>query len=145
MALLLDACALIAYLRDEPGADQVEAILIQCPEQTSIHAINLAEVYYGALVRDGETKANEMLGEVVQLGIKIREDVPDVVWRAAAECKWGIYKETKQPGSKQQPGSFADCFCAAYARSSGLEVVTSDHGEFDFLVRENFCRTRFIR
>ncbi len=145
MPLLLDACALIAYLRDEPGAERVEAILLAGSDPVWIHSINLAEVYYGALVRDGENPAKQMLTEVAQLGIVIREDVTEPVWKGAAECKWIIKEETRRPESQQKDGSFADCFCAAYAKFNNAEVVTTDHGEFDFLTRVNFCRAQFIR
>ncbi|MCL2643733.1 MAG: hypothetical protein FWD52_09580 [Candidatus Bathyarchaeota archaeon] len=46
----MDACALIAFLRDELGADVVTAIL-KCAKQGKaeicMNSINLLEVYYG--------------------------------------------------------------------------------------------------
>lgn len=50
MTVILDACALIAFLRDEAGADIVEAALIH--ESCVIHAINMCEVYKDCLARN---------------------------------------------------------------------------------------------
>jgi hypothetical protein len=44
--IVLDACALIAYLRGEPGSDVIEALLLDPDVPSLIHAINLCEVYY---------------------------------------------------------------------------------------------------
>jgi uncharacterized protein len=47
---LLDACAIIAYLSDEDGADKVEELLWQSNQETGklfMHELNLLEVYYG--------------------------------------------------------------------------------------------------
>ena len=45
MSTVIDAYALIAFLRDEPGADVVENVL-SAPEKCYAHALNLCEVYY---------------------------------------------------------------------------------------------------
>ena len=37
---------MIAYLNDEPGAEVVEATLIEPANQCLAHAINLCEVFY---------------------------------------------------------------------------------------------------
>ena len=46
MNRVLDACAMIAFLRGEPGADVVRAILHNPSDACYAHAINLCEVYY---------------------------------------------------------------------------------------------------
>ncbi len=46
MIYVLDACAMIAYLNDEPGADVVEAAMIDPMNQCYAHAVNLCEVFY---------------------------------------------------------------------------------------------------
>jgi PIN domain nuclease of toxin-antitoxin system len=45
MNAVIDACALIAFLRDEPGADAVRNILTGS-RTCYVHALNLCEVYY---------------------------------------------------------------------------------------------------
>ena len=49
MTFVFDACSLIAYLRDEEGADAVEALLLDRYNICLMHAVNLCEVYYDFL------------------------------------------------------------------------------------------------
>lgn len=44
---------MIAYLRGETGADEVESRLEDESEPCMVHAINLCEVYYKAVKRSG--------------------------------------------------------------------------------------------
>ncbi len=50
MSVCLDAFALLAWLKDEPGADLVEGFLNQADSETDfdcfVSLINLGEVYY---------------------------------------------------------------------------------------------------
>lgn len=46
MNIILDACAVIAFLRDEAGADVVRETLLNEDNTCMIHLINLCEVYY---------------------------------------------------------------------------------------------------
>jgi PIN domain nuclease of toxin-antitoxin system len=51
---VLDACAMIAFLNDEEGAQKVEQLLSQgdrTPNTLFIHEINLLEIYYGVYSR----------------------------------------------------------------------------------------------
>lgn len=57
MIFVLDACAMIAWLRDEPGADVVDGYVRNVNAQGLAHAINLCEVYYDARRNAGETHA----------------------------------------------------------------------------------------
>lgn len=43
-SIVLDACAIIAYLRDEPGASEVADVLLNPEYQCFAHSINLCEV-----------------------------------------------------------------------------------------------------
>ncbi|AVX21771.1 hypothetical protein SAMN02745885_01888 [Carboxydocella sporoproducens DSM 16521] len=45
MAVVFDACAIIAWLRDEPGADMISEI-IKNEDCCYLHAINAYEVYH---------------------------------------------------------------------------------------------------
>ena len=45
MTFATDACALIAYLRKEPGAEVVPAVLTDASNTCLIHAVNLCEVF----------------------------------------------------------------------------------------------------
>ncbi len=44
MTCVLDACAVIAFLRGEEGADAVTSLLLN--EDCMAHAVNLCEIYY---------------------------------------------------------------------------------------------------
>ena len=50
MTFVLDACAIIAYLRDEEGADVVESALLG-DNACVAHAVNVCEVCTGALTQ----------------------------------------------------------------------------------------------
>jgi PIN domain nuclease of toxin-antitoxin system len=52
---VFDACAMIAYLRGEPGTDVVREILHDPANHCFAHAINLCEVYYD-FVRTADIK-----------------------------------------------------------------------------------------
>ena len=61
---ILDACAVIALLRDEKGADTVEKVLIRAESGSAkvyMNIINIMEVYYDFYRSDGESFANEQL------------------------------------------------------------------------------------
>ena len=55
MTFVLDACAIIAYLRDEEGADVVESVLLG-NNACVAHAVNVCEVYYDCLRRGGNAE-----------------------------------------------------------------------------------------
>lgn len=46
MIYVLDACAMIAFLRAEQGGDLVQAILRNPENECFAHAVNLVEVHY---------------------------------------------------------------------------------------------------
>lgn len=59
MANVLDACAMIAYLRDEPGADRVEALLLDKNNLCVAHAVNVCEVFYDFIRAEGNWGASQ--------------------------------------------------------------------------------------
>jgi uncharacterized protein with PIN domain len=54
--LVLDACALTAFLNDEPGAEVVAAILEEAPS-VEMSAVNLIEIAYDAIRTSGDPQA----------------------------------------------------------------------------------------
>ena len=69
--VVLDACALIAFLNDEPGADVV-ASLFESTASVEISVINLLEIAYDAVRRSGDSQsAHEILNAAGQLPLKI--------------------------------------------------------------------------
>ena len=53
----VDACALIAYLRQEPGAEVLQALIEHSTICLLMHIGNLGEVYYDFFRDDGLTAA----------------------------------------------------------------------------------------
>ena len=133
MAAVLDACAMIAYLRGEPGADVVASILSNPANVCYAHAVNLAEVYYYFLNMADQTRAENAIRDLATDYVHFRDDMDPTFWKSVASLKaaHGI--------------ALGDCFCLALAQRIGGEIVTSDHGEFDPLVSLGLCPINFIR
>lgn len=131
--LVLDACALIAFLNDEPGAEVVAAILEEVPS-VEISAVNLVEIAYDAIPETGDLHAGaELLETVRQLPIKIH---------------WQINEETFQQAARFKAScriSLADAFALALAHTLDAPVATSDHHEFDPLETNGTARFIWIR
>jgi predicted nucleic acid-binding protein len=131
--IVLDACALIAFLNDEPGADLVDEILRQAPA-VHISAINLLEVAYDAIRTTGEDKAaNEIIDAVGQLPIDIRWHIDRRVIAIAARYK-----------SKYRI-SLADSIALGHAEHQNAPLATSDHHEFEPLEAAGIARILWIR
>lgn len=130
---VMDACALIAYLKQEPGGSEVERLLDDPDRECYVHAVNLCEVYYQIMRSSDEKTAQLSLDLIRAAGLIILEDMDEVFWKAVAQIK------------ARGKISLADCFCLCLAIRLGGRVVTSDHGEFDPLVPLELCPILFIR
>jgi predicted nucleic acid-binding protein len=118
LTYLLDACALLAYIKKEPeGGFMVKELLnrARTGEITiCMSIINLTEVYYG-LIRDmGAGMAKKIMRDVEGLPIHIIETVTRAVHREAARFK-AVYSM-----------SLADVFLCATAQSLSAIMVTKD-------------------
>jgi predicted nucleic acid-binding protein len=129
----LDACAMIAYLKGEPGALVVAGLLGDPKNRCFAHAINMCEVYYGILRATDESTARAALSTLHSDRVIVRRDMNQQFWRRV-----GNYKARGRI-------SIPDCFCIVLAQQLGGEVVTSDHHEFDPLVPLGIVPIRFIR
>ncbi len=134
MNYVLDAGAMIAYLRAEPGAPVVAGLLLDPSALCFAHALNLCEVYYDFRRAEGEHVAQAALTTLTSLRIASREDMDATFWQDAGRVK-----------ADHRHGSIADCFAIALTRRLNGEVVTTDHREFDPLVPLGLCPIRFIR
>ena len=65
---VLDASAMVAFLRDEPGAEVVEASSPVEPPACIAHAVNLCEVFYNFLEASGEDAARVAIDDFVACG-----------------------------------------------------------------------------
>jgi PIN domain nuclease of toxin-antitoxin system len=130
---VLDAGPLIALLNGEAGADVVEDVLTEPGSTCYIHCYNLCEIYYQYFRRGGQATADEVVSDLLDLGICLRDDSDISFWKSAGSIK------------AQNAMSLPDAFCLSLGIRLGATVVTTDHGEFDPIVPLGLCPIRFIR
>jgi PIN domain nuclease of toxin-antitoxin system len=130
----LDASAIIAYLRGEPGADIVSAILSDPTHVCVAHALNLCEVYYDFYRGSGEAAAEEAMHDILSVGVQLRSDLSIDFWQTAGAIKATVRRI-----------SLADRFAVTLAQAVGGTLLTSDHHEFDPLAKQGVCAFAFIR
>ncbi len=132
MKHILDACAMIAFLRLEPG-ERVVAEMLKDKGSCYAHSMNLIEVYYDFIRKHSEPTARQALADLAAAG---------VIEKRTMNRKF-IYRvgQLKARGRISLP----DCFCISLAQDLGGEVITSDHHEFDPLVPLNIVPITFIR
>lgn len=107
---VLDASAVLALLRDEPGANKV----IPHIGRAAISAVNLQEVIKELLLSGiDETLIREMLDE---LRLDIRAHDVDAAYAAAA-----LHEQTRQYGR-----GLGDRSCLALAIQLGVPALTAD-------------------
>jgi predicted nucleic acid-binding protein len=124
---------MLAYLKGEPGAPLVDALLRNPAEPCYAHAINLCEVYYDFIRRSDERTAREAIADLLADGVIERKDMSRRFWLRVGQHK------------ARGRISLADCFCIALTQHLGGELVTTDHHEFAPLVPLGLCPIRFIR
>jgi PIN domain nuclease of toxin-antitoxin system len=138
MLYLLDACALIVFLRGEPGAAFVRDILSNTANTCFAHWVNLCEVYY-VFTRDAdEASADAALRALRGAGVTPRADLDRPFSSEVARLRARIRAEGLRI-------SLADCFCLATARRLGAEILTSDRAEFGPLLPLGLVPITFIR
>ena len=118
--LVLDTFALLAYLQDEPTAEQVEKVLEQAAKgrcRLFASILNLGELLYITERRGGISKAQDTLAIIQQLPIEILPADEQAVFSAAH------IKATHAL-------SYADAFAVAAAIHEQAAVLTGDQ-EFE--------------
>ena len=130
---VLDSFALIAYFRDEAGADKVETLLYKAArtrEPLHMTEVNYAEVQYIIIRRNGLPGWEAVAAQLVALPIKfhpVTRELADLAARFKAS----------------HPISLADAFAAALAKIHNAELVTGDR-EFKVVERE-LRKIRWLR
>jgi predicted nucleic acid-binding protein len=133
---VLDACAMLAVLANEPGAETVEDIYEQAVESRvfiAMNKVNLLEVYYDLLRSLGKKSADEFLGDIKYMPIIINHEISDDILKEAGRLKVS-YRI-----------SLADSIALAQASVSGATLITADHHEFDIIDEKepiSFCWIR---
>jgi predicted nucleic acid-binding protein len=122
---VLDSFALIAYLRDESGADKVEDLLHKAAarhEPLHMTEVNYAEVQYIIIRKNGLAGWETAAASLVSLPINfhaVTRELADIAARLKAS----------------HPISLADAFAAALAKTQNAELVTGDR-EFKVVEKE---------
>lgn len=133
MIYVLDASAMVAFLRKEFGGDVVSRWLADPGATCCAHAINLCEVYYDFYRGDSPAKAERAVQRLKQLGVIERADFDETFWKEVGKLK-ATYR-----------ASLADfCAVALTNRLDGV-LLTSDHHELDLLAAAGVCTIEFIR
>ncbi len=134
MTCVLDASAMIAFLRDEPGAERVAEVLANPSHRCIAHALNLCEVYYDFHRASGRAEAIQAIADLARLGIETHSTLTPYFWQSAGDLK-ALHRRV----------SLADCFAITLANTYKAELLTSDHHEFDILKDKGVCKIQFIR
>ena len=133
---VLDACALIAALSNEDGADKVVGVykeVIAGKAKLVMNAVNLLEVYYEDYRTHGKDAADKMISAVKALSIKIVTETDDMLFSEAGRLK-ATYKI-----------SLADSFALAQTKILNAILLTSDHHEFDIVEAKEPVKFLWIR
>ena len=122
MIYILDACALVSYLIDEPGSDIVEDLLKKAADgevEIYMHIVNLIEVHYANVRNLGSEQAGIILENIFASPIQIVPVISDTIFHHSARLK-SAYK-----------CSLADTIGIATAIELSGHFVTSDHHELE--------------
>ena len=119
---ILDACALLAFVYKESGADVVKSILNRADDGSAevyMNKLNLFEVYYNIMRDEGSHHATVFYNMISKLPITVINGFSDEVFHEAA-CLKAKYKM-----------SLADSIALGEAFVMSATILTSDHHEFD--------------
>jgi len=115
-ALVMDTWAIIAYLEDEPSAQQIADLIASAHEEEIpiyMTVVNVGEVWYNIAREISEEDANSSVKELHDLRIQF----VDVDWELTLEA--ARFKS-------QNKMSYADCYAAALAKAKKADLVTGD-------------------
>ena len=121
-AWVLDTYALVAFFREEEGADEIEKLLIDAlrgRHQLYLCSYNAGEIYYAIWRKDGKTMADACRRKLLQFHITIVEADLQLTFEAAT------IKATHKL-------SYADAHAAALALHLNATIITGDK-EFNSL------------
>jgi predicted nucleic acid-binding protein len=133
---ILDACAVLAVLSKERGADKVVEIYKKAAfgdVLLVINKVNLLEVYYDLYRAYGKEHADKFLDELRQSPITVNHEINDEVFMEAGRLK-ASYKI-----------SLADSIALAEASISNGMLITADHHEFDAIETKERLSFLWIR
>jgi len=133
---VIDACAMLAVLSNEPGADVVEDVYNRAASDEValvMHKLNLLEVYYDLFRAYGKARADEILNDIRVLPIHIYSEITDEILAEAGRLK-ASYRI-----------SLADSIALAQTIVLSGELLTADHHEFDPIDGQELISFHWIR
>lgn len=107
---VLDASALLAWLNEESGGEEVESLL----ERSAISTVNLSETLQKSLARGAVVKG--LKEDLAALGLWVVNFTPE-----DAELAAEMWRYTRHLGL-----SLGDRYCLATAKRLGAPAVTAD-------------------
>jgi ribonuclease VapC len=113
---VFDSWALIAFLEDEPAAEEIESLIAQTHELDGdlwVTAINLGEVWYNAARARSDAAADQAIEEILRLGFQV------------VDADWELTRGAAKIKAKGKI-AYADCFAAALAKKQNAELITGD-------------------
>ncbi len=113
---VVDSWALVAWIRDEPAASQVEVFIREAVAgrvELVMSLINVAETFYILAKRDNLGVAEEFLTRLPSLPIRVVSPNEDDIMSAARV-------------KAAHPVAFGDASAIALARSEGADIITGD-------------------
>jgi ribonuclease VapC len=110
MRVVLDASALLAYLKGEPGGDVVDGVLAE----SVMSSVNWAEVIQKSIVAGVDVDG--MLNDLRALGLMVEPFLPE-----DGEMAGRLWEQTRQAGL-----SLGDRACLSLGLRLGVSVLTSD-------------------
>jgi len=130
-AYVLDTWAVIAYLEDEPSAQQIADLIATAHEESIpvyMTVVNVGEVWYNIAREISEEDANSSVKELRDLRIQF------------VDVDWELTQEAARFKS-QHKMSYADCYAAALAKTKKADLVT---GDSEFKILEDQIRIQWV-
>ena len=114
--IVLDSYAILTFYQDENGAEEVEKLLNTAQGGglwACISEINLGEVYYQTIRRQGLPAARKHLEQFYALPVEVIAPSSEIILTASEiKAHYAI--------------SYADCFTAATALKYSASIITGD-------------------
>lgn len=133
---VFDACALIAFLNNEDGAENAYMLLEKAGAgqiALIMSAVNLCEVFYDCLRGKGMEMALQLLQDIRLLPLNIFREIGDDLITEASRFKieWKV--------------SLADAFALGLAHLTDGKLVSTDHHEFDTIAESKLVQFYWLR
>jgi predicted nucleic acid-binding protein len=129
---VVDACALIAYLKGEQGNDRVAELLADEGNTLAIHILNLCEVYCCYYRTDGQGQAQIAWDNAARI-LQICSPLDEAFSKVAA--RWKV----------EQGLPMLDAIAAATAETYACTILTTDHNHFDPVAALGLISVEFLR